>query len=212
MWYLILLFTLAALSAVPAQDRRSESEWERRDTWQRPAEVMDALRITSGSAVADIGAGRGYFTMRLAQRVGPQGRVFAVDTDASTLGRLRERAEREGLKQVTVVESAHDDPRLDPGVVDAILVVNAFHEMREFDAMLQGMLRALKPGGLIGVIDSRADPGKPRSEYFSKHAIPEELVREDAERNGFRFSARKPGFRDADGDQWFFLVFEKPKP
>jgi predicted methyltransferase len=199
-------------STARAQDQRNESEWERRDAWQRPAEVMDALRVAPGSAVADIGAGRGYFTMRLAQRVGLQGRVFAVDTDANALGRLRERAEKEGLKQVTVVESANDDPRLDPGSVDAILVVNAFHEMREFDAMLAAMHRALKPGGLLGIIDSRADPGKPRSEYFSKHAIPEELVREDAERNGFRFSARKPGFRDGDGDQWFFLVFEKPKP
>lgn len=195
---------------VTAQDRRSESDWVKRDGWQRPGEVMDALGIGPGSAVADIGAGRGYFTLRLAERVGLHGRVYAVDIDEGNLSRLRERAERDNLKQVSTIASTTSDPKIEAESVHSILVVNAYHEMREFDAMMQGMFRGLKACGTLGIIDGEAPEGRPRDDYYSRHDIPESLVRADAERNGFRFVAKKPGFRDGDGDRWYFLVFEKP--
>jgi predicted methyltransferase len=204
--------TLLLAALVAAQDRRSEGEWTKRDGWQRPSEVMDALHITAGSAVADVGAGRGYFTLRLAERVGAQGRVYAVDIDDANLTRLRERAERDNLKQVVTIHSTASDPRIGAASVDVILVVNAYHEMRDFDAMLQGFLRGLKPGGLLAIIDEEAPEGRPRADYYAQHEIPESLVRVDAERNGFQFVGKKPGFRDGDGDKWYFLVFERPKP
>jgi len=208
------LATLVAASALGfnllAQDRRSESEWTRRDAWQRPAEVMDALGLAPGSSVADIGAGRGYFTVRLAERVGPQGHVYAVDIDEGNLNRLKERADRDGLKQVVPVLSTTSDPKLAPESVNAILVVNAFHEMREFDPMLKAMLSALKPCGLLGIIDGDSPEGRNREEYYSHHEIPESLVRADAVRNGFHFAGKKPGFRSTDRENWYFLVFQKP--
>lgn len=207
---LLLCLIGAGISVAAAQDRRTESEWAKRDGWQRPGEVMDALGIGPGSAVADIGAGRGYFTMHLAERVGAQGRVFAVDIDKGNLGQLRKRAKRENLKQVSAIHSAASDPRISPESVHAILVVNAYHEMRDFDAMLQGMFRGLKPCGLLGIIDGEAPEGRPREDYHSRHDIPELLVRTDAERNGFRFMAKKPGFRNGDGENWYFVIFEKP--
>jgi len=192
------------------QDRISESNWTSRDRWQRPQEVMDELGLKAGSTVADIGAGRGYFTFRLAERVGSGGRVFAVDIDENDLRRLGNRAKDQGLLQVVTVSSAPNDPRLEPSSVDAILVVNAYHEMRDYDAMLQAMFRALRPGGRLAIIDEGSEPGKPRSSYHSSHEIPESLVREDAERNGFRFLHKPQGFRTGDGDDWYFLIFEKP--
>ncbi len=206
---LALMATGLALASF-AQDRRNESDWVRRDGWQRPNDVMDALGLAAGSAVADIGAGRGYFTMRLADRVGPSGRVYAVDIDEGNLARLKDRAERENLKQVITVLSTTSDPKLELESLDAILVVNAFHEMREFDPMLQGMLRGLKPCGLLAIIDGEAPEGRSREDYHSRHDIPESLVRSDAERNGFRFAGKKPGFRTGDREDWYFLVFEKP--
>ena len=193
-----------------AQDRRSESEWARRDTWQKPGEVMDALGITAGSAVADIGAGRGYFTMRLAERVGANGRVYAVDIDEGNLSRLRERAERENLKQVTTVASTTSEPKLEAESVNAIIVVNAYHEMRDYDSMMQGMFKGLKGCGLLGIIDGEAPEGRTRADYHSRHDIPESLVREDAERAGFRFVGKKATFRTGDNENWYFIVFEKP--
>lgn len=204
---------LVGVSAAPwAQDRRNESDWTKRDIWQRPGEVMDALGITAGSAVADIGAGRGYFTVRLAERVGAQGRVYAVDIDEGNLSRLRDRSERDGLKHVHTVHSTTSEPKLDAESVNAILVVNAYHEMRDYDSMLKGMFTGLKPCGALGIIDGEAPDGRSREDYYSRHDIPESLVRADAERHGFRFVAKKPGFRSGDSDNWYFLVFEKPGP
>ncbi len=209
---LLVAFVATCLTAgvLAWQDRGSESNWASRDRWQRPQEVMDELGLAAGSAVADVGAGRGYFTFRLAERVGASGKVFAVDIDEGDLRRLGNQAKERGLAQVLTVPSAPDDPRLEAASVDAILVVNAYHEMRDYDAMLRGMLRALRPGGRLAIIDEDSEPGKPRSSYHSSHEIPETLVREDAERNGFRFLRQPRGFRNGDGDNWYFLVFEKP--
>ncbi len=201
---------LAGLLPVACQDMSSESRWARRDQWQRPQDVMDELGLAAGSSVADVGAGRGYFVLRLAARVGPTGKVYAVDIDEGDLGRIRRRANDDGLSQVETIHSATDDPRLPDQSMDAILVVNAYHEMRAYDSMLQGMYRALRPGGRLAIIDEEAEAGKARSTYHSNHEIPESLVREDAERNGFRFLRRPRGFHTYDGDNWYFLLFEKP--
>ncbi len=205
-----LLATCIGAGVLALQDRGNESNWPSRDRWQRPQEVMDELGLAAGSAVADVGAGRGYFTFRLAERVGKEGKVYAVDLDERDLGRISDRAKREHLTQIEAVHGAAADPRLPAESVDAILVVNAYHEMRDYDAMLQGMFRALRGGGRLAIIDEEAEEGKSRSSYHSSHEIPGSLVREDAERNGFRFLRSPRGFRSADGDPWYFLLFEKP--
>lgn len=181
-----------------------------RDAWQRPEEVMDALGASPGSAVADIGAGDGYFTRHLARRVGPGGRVYAVDIDDDSLARLRRLAEKEKLPQVEVVEGATTDPRLPAAALDAVLVVNAYHEFREHEAMLHGIRSALRPGGVLVIIDDTAPPGWPRERFHQRHKIDPEVVRADAEAAGFRFLRRQPDLRTAEAEDWFFLVFEKP--
>ncbi len=189
-----------------------QGEWEKRDAWQRPGEVMDSLGARAGSVVADVGAQTGYFTFHLAGRVGPQGKVYAEDIRDEDLAKIRERAEKEALAQIETVLGTKSDPRLAPESLDAILIVNAYHEMGEYDAMLQGMVRALKPGGLVVIIDHETKPGQPRSTYSKEHKISQKLVREDAARNGLRFLREEKGFEPMDREHWFFLVFEKPKP
>ncbi len=204
------LAVLATLAWLPPRVH-SQEDWKKRDQWQRPAEVMDELGVRRGSVVADVGAGRGYFTFRLAERVGPQGTVYAEDIADDRLAEIRDRAKKEGSAQILTVLGAADDPRLPAASLDVVLVVNAYHEMKQSDAMLQGMYRALKPGGRLGVIDHEDATGKPRKTYQERHTIPEELVREDALRNGFHFLRKAPGFINADGAHWFFLIFEKPE-
>src|SRR5436853_3110450 len=92
----IFLVAVAVLAA-PAQYR--DQTWEQRDEWQHPAAVLDALHLHAGSTVADIGAGPGYFTFRMAERVGPQGKVYAVDLDVVTLRDLKKKLADAGLKQ-----------------------------------------------------------------------------------------------------------------
>ena len=115
-----------------------------RDTWQRPEEVMDALEARPGNAVADVGAGEGWFTQKLAQRVGSGGTVFAVDVQPAMVEEIRHWSTEEHLHQVVPVLGAENDPHLPAGELDAILVVNAYHEMRAYDAMLRCFYKALK--------------------------------------------------------------------
>jgi len=202
---------LAVLLGAPSCSR-AQNVGPERDAWQRPNEVMDELGIHAGSAVADIGCGRGYFTFKLAERVGPQGKVYAEDIKDDVVDTLRSEVKKKGLAQVQTILGKADDPGLLPLSVDVVLAMNTYHEWRDYDAMLQGLFRALKPGGLLALIDGKAESGLPREDYYSRHRMPEALERADAERNGFRFVRTEHGFTEPDDKkEFYFLVLEKPK-
>jgi predicted methyltransferase len=201
-------FTALAVGNSPQDSNRAR----KRDQWQRPAEVMDALGVKAGDRVADIGSGHGYFTFHLAARVGAEGKVYAVDIDPEAVDKVRRRKEREKLLQVepTLGESA--DPRLPDGL-DVVLIVDTYHEFRDYDRMMQAVFRALKPGGRLAVIDGEGPSGRPRTEYHRLHVIPAELVRAEVARHGFVFKESRPGFYDPDyGKKMYFLIFETPQP
>ncbi|MCL6481764.1 MAG: class I SAM-dependent methyltransferase [Firmicutes bacterium] len=211
MWYAALLVLAVLVLAPPASISVPQDE-ARRDRWQRPAEVLDALGITVGSRVADVGCGEGYFVLHLARRVGTSGVVYAVDIDPEALATTRRKVERAGFPQVRLVLSREDDPRLPEDELDAVLIVNAYHEMHKHDAMLGGIFRALKPGGRLAIIDGAGEEHEDRTTLLRRHRMSRKLVREDAERNGFRFREERPGF-DRPGRNarsFFFLIFEKP--
>jgi len=207
-----LILVLASVSMFGHAARGLTDDPAERDAWQRPAEVLDALGIGPGAAVADVGSGDGYFTFHVARRVGPSGTAIAEDIDGDDLAKIERKAEAAGLAQVKTVLGTTGDPRLPEGALDAILVVNAYHEMVEHDAMLQGMVRALKPGGRLGIIDMKDAPGEPRAAYRGRHRLPAEVVLEDADRNGLVFRGEERGFRRPrrGGEDWYFLVFVKP--
>lgn len=210
----VRILLVGALAAVFPWARPSAQHAEvgNRDEWQRPADVMDALRIQSGTRVADIGAGTGYFTFHLAQRVGAAGRVYAVDVQRAALEDIRRRASALALIQVTTILGGDNDPRLPEDALDVVLVVNTYHELQAYDAMMLGFLRGLKRGGLLAVIDCEAQPGESSESYVRHHRVPSASVRDEATRNGFRFVRSELGFVDpaTPFSHWFFLVFERP--
>jgi predicted methyltransferase len=204
---LVLLAIFVCSSALV----HAQQDWAERDKWQRPTEVLDALGVKPRSIVADVGAGEGYFTFHLAERVGPQGRVYAEDIREDVLAKIRSQAAKQGLHQVETILGTPSDPRLPDKALDAVLVVNAYHEMLEFDAMLQGMFRALKPGGLLAIIDAEDRLGESRKTYQSRHTLPKQFVRADTAQNGFRFLRELPGFSNPNRKRnYYFLLFEKP--
>jgi len=208
---LIFLVGLVGLAILEAKENL-EGEWKKRDAWQQPERVMDALSVQPGSRVADVGCGKGYFTARLAERVGAEGKVYAEDVQDDVLKAVADFAGEKKLTQVVTIQGTEDDPSLSPDSLDAILIVNAYHEMKHYDAMLLAMAKALKPGGLLGIIDRYDKPGRPRSEYQEEHKIPSELVREDAPRGGFEFVSEEKGFdrpKGEGGGRFFFLIFRK---
>jgi len=131
-----------------------------RDQWQKPDLIMDALGIADGSIVADLGAGGGWFSIRLARRVGPNGIVYAEDIQPQMIEAIGRRVTREGLVNVRTVLGTPRDPRLPPGL-DAVLIVDAYHEMEDPVALLQNVAESLKPQGRIGVVDFLAGSGGP---------------------------------------------------
>jgi SAM-dependent methyltransferase len=122
-----------------------------RDSWQKPESVLDALGLGESSLVADVGAGTGYFSARLAKRV-PKGRVFAVDVEPDMVRYLGERAKREGLTNVVAVQGAPNDPNL-PEPVDVVLVVDTLHHIDARDAYFVKLRDKLRPGGRIVIVD-----------------------------------------------------------
>jgi predicted methyltransferase len=210
---LLAILVLLGMFACPPAALAGQNSGTERDAWQHPKRVMDALAIHAGSAVADVGCGRGYFTFKFATRVGRQGKVYAVDIDEFDLESIRHQAARERLTQIETVHGALDDPHLPADSLDAVLVMNAYHEFRDHQAMLAGIYRALKPGGLLALIDGAAPVGHPRDYYDGMHRLPEIFEREDALRAGFKFLYHETGFtRTNDGKQFYFLIFLTAKP
>lgn len=132
------------------------TEWSteaERDNHKEAQTVMDLARVGPGSSVADIGAGEGYYTVRLGARVGPKGRVLAEDIDGAAMKRLGARVERERLDNVSIVTGAADDPRLPASSFERVFLIHMYHEVSEPYAFLWRMRPALRSGGRIVVVD-----------------------------------------------------------
>ncbi|HEX5474560.1 MAG TPA: class I SAM-dependent methyltransferase [Vicinamibacterales bacterium] len=132
-----------------------------RDVWQQPDRIMDALGIGDGSVVADLGAGSGWFTIRLARRVGPNGVVYAEDIQRQMIEAVDRRVQREGLRNVRTVLGTARDPHLPDGSIDAVLMVDTYWEVEQPIELLRKIDRSLKPGGRIGIVDFKRDGGGP---------------------------------------------------
>ncbi len=149
---------------------------------------MDALGIAENKVVADLGAGGGWFTVRLARRVGPNGVVYAEDIQREMISAIDNRIAREGLTNVKTVLGTADDPRLPRGALDAALIVDTYHEMERPVDLLRKLAMSLKPGGLIGIVDFKKDGGGPGPDMDER--VDEERVVRDAGNAGLRVAAR----------------------
>lgn len=162
------------------------SDEDSRDDRNEAEVVMDLANIREGMTVADIGAGEGYYTTRLAERVGRRGRVLGQDIDSAVLERLGSRVQRERLDNVSIKRGAPDDPMLPEKSFDRIMLVHMYHEVTEPYAFLWRLRPALKPGGQVIVVDLDRPTGE--------HGMPPALLFCEFEAVGFRLAAfiRRP--------------------
>ena len=159
---------------------RSEREDE-----EAPDAALDAIGIPRGATVADVGAGVGYFTWRLAERVGPSGKIYANDIQSVMLDKLRKNMEARHLTNVQTVLGAEDDPKLPAGAMDVVLLVDVYHEFSEPQKMLQKIRQALKPDGRLVLLEYRKeDPSIP---IRPEHKMSADEVRAEVQPEGFRF-------------------------
>ena len=162
-----------------------------RDQWQRVDDIFREMGVAPGSHVGDIGAGSGFFTTRLAKAVSATGRVYAVDVNPVSLRELKTALGTE-FTNVELIRGDENDPKLPAGRLDAALIVNAYHEFAEHQAMLAAILAALKPGGRLAIVEpapTRASDVS-RTEQEKRHSIAIAFVEEDLKQAGFDIATR----------------------
>jgi predicted methyltransferase len=156
-----------------------------RDAWQKPKQVVEKLGIEPGAQVADLGAGGGYFTWYLAEAVGPQGKVYAVEIDETALGIIEKEMKSRGITNVVPIRGESGDARL-PEPVDLVFSCDTYHHMEDRVAYFRSLARYLKPDGKVAILDFHAEG------FFSGllgHGTTKEEVRREMESAGYRLAA-----------------------
>jgi len=208
---LLPLFLCGAFSQPPQP--RSEEE-RAADLKKR---VIETLQLRPGDTAADVGCGDGFYTIPLARFLGPSGNVYAEDINDAALVKLRERLDKEGLQNVEVIKGAVDDPELPASRLDAVLIVNAYHEMTAHETMFRHVMAALKLGGTFvlmeGIWDSRE--GQSREEQIKHHQLAPQVAKAEVQAAGFDIVELRDPFLerppDEDGkSRWWLLIAKKP--
>ena len=159
-----------------------------RDAWQKPEALLASLGVEPGMTVADLGAGTGYFSVRLARAVGAKGRVLALDVEPGLVDYMKARAAKDGLPQVQASVVPADDPRLPPGGVDLVLIVDTWHHLDDRIHYIAKLAAGLKPGGRVAVVDFKKGDlpvGPPDA-----HKLPPEAAIGEFEAAGWRVARR----------------------
>lgn len=176
-------------------------EWSNgpdRDAADESGQLIRGLGIGPGMAVADIGAGSGYHTLRFSPAVGPTGVVYAEDIVEAYISGLRREAERRGLTNIRIVVGTADDPKLPPRTIDRAVLVHMYHEVENPYALLWNLAGSLKPGGLVGVIDLDRE--------VNSHGTPPALLKCEFEAVGYRQVSSAP----MAGGVGYLAIFEGP--
>ncbi len=157
-----------------------------REQEENPDGALDALRLTPGMTVADVGAGTGYMSLKMAKRVGPSGKVYAEDVQPEMLAKVRENAAQAKLSNVVTVQGGYTNPMLPKAQMDLILLVDVYHEFSEPQKMLRGIREALKPDGRLVLLEYRKED--PKIPIREEHKMTVAEVKTELEAEGFKLS------------------------
>ena len=200
-----------AIAQDPWKNIYSQGAWAARDQWQKPEALIRWLDISSGDKVADIGCHEGYMTFKLARAVGTKGAVYAVDVDSPKLEKVKKRAQDNHLPQVQTIKGDYDDPKLPSNSLDAVIILDAYHEMDEHDAILQHIKTALKHDGRLVLCEPIADERRKasRAEQEKKHELAMAFALGDLKKAGFKIIFQKDQYIDRTqekGDKMWVVV------
>jgi ubiquinone/menaquinone biosynthesis C-methylase UbiE len=154
-----------------------------REDEEAPSKALDALQLKPGMAIADIGAGSGYYSSRMAKRVGPTGHVYATDIQPGMIALLERRIASEGLSNVTTVLGGMDDPKLPAASIDLAIMVDVYHELQEPQVFLQRLKGAFRPGGRLVLLEFRKED--PKIPILEAHKMSVAEVKQEMEAEGY---------------------------
>jgi ubiquinone/menaquinone biosynthesis C-methylase UbiE len=215
--YGVIVFTFCALIAFgqnPYKNVYSEGGWTERDQWQKAEELIRHLNIKSGSSVADIGSHEGYMTVKLSATVKEEGSVFAVDVDQSKLDKLKDHLAKRNISNVELIKGDYDNPKLLPNTLDAAIILDAYHEMKDHDEILKQVWKSLKPGGRLIICEPIADERRAlnRTDQEKKHELGINFAVDDLQKAGFTILKKEDPFVDRmkeKADNMWLIVARK---
>lgn len=210
----LFLFPLFVHGQDPWKNVYSEKAWAERDTWQKSQEIIRNLNLKAGSNVADIGCHEGYMTIKLSAVVGLKGKVFAVDIDQTKLDKLQTHLTQRKINNVALVKGSEDDPKLPVNSLDAVVILDTYHEMDDHDEILQHIKSALKPGGRLVICEPIADErkDKPRATQEDRHELGMQYALADLTKAGFKILLKNENFVDRTkikGDRMWLVTAQK---
>lgn len=209
----VFIFFIFLLSSQLAISQYNEYDWEERDTWMDTAYIFEKAGITSGSFVADIGCHEGYLSIRLANTVGEKGEVYAVDVREDRLETLRENLQKRDLKNVNVIHGDYDNPKLPKNQLDAVIIMDTYHEMTDYMTILEHVKTSLKPGGRIIIIEKQKSKirDQSRKSQTNSHSMTPKYVKKELLSAGFKQIVQKSkmGFWENDKDKIIWMLIAK---
>lgn len=210
---IIILFVVSATFSF-GQDVYTENAWTERDKWQKADELIRQLNIKAGRKVADIGSHEGYMTIKLSTVVGKNGKVYAVDVNQSRLNKLKDHLASRNLNNVELIKGDFDNPKLPLRSLDAVIILDAYHEMKDHDKILSHVWESLKSGGRLVLCEPIAEERRKdnRADQEKKHELGMSFVLEDLQKAGFTIIKQQDPFIDRakeKGDYMWLIVARK---
>lgn len=192
----------------------SESAWADRDTWQKAEELIKHLNLKPSDQVADVGCHEGYMTIKLSAVVGASGKVFAVDVERPKLDKLTDILTKGNIKNVQIIKGDYDDPKLPVNQLDAVIILDTYHEMDDYDKILLHIKNSLKLGGRLVLCEAIADTRRnaSRTDQERKHELGMNFALEDLKKAGFTIVKQQDFFVDRTkekGDKMWIIVAKK---
>ncbi|HEX8059935.1 MAG TPA: class I SAM-dependent methyltransferase [Cyclobacteriaceae bacterium] len=185
----------------------TESEWAARDKWQKADEIISKLKLDRNSVVADVGCHEGYMSFKLAKLAKA---VYAVDVDQSKLDKIN----KHKPSNVTTIKGDYDNPKLPENSLDAVIILDTYHEMKDHDKILRHILTSLKKGGRLVICEPIAESRRnlARADQERKHELDMKYAFEDISKTGFTILEKTDPFVDREkikGDKMWIIVAEK---
>ncbi len=211
---LFLSLFFAVLASINGVAQYSSEDWEERDAWMNVAEIYEMAQIEEGMHVADVGCHEGYLTIHLSRKVAHGGKVYAVDVEDYRLDDLKEHLKERKLNNVEVILGDYDNPKLPTGRLDAVIVMDTYHEIEEYMKVLAHIKTALKPNGRLLILEKLKieKRGMSRAEQARGHTLSSKYVEEELQEAGFTIEKEVKDFGDwqeNDEKQMWILVATK---